>query len=91
MGRVGGGITLIVVGAILTFAIQADIPGLGEYALGIILMLGGVLLLLLHFLVLNQRSHSHTVVERRGPVVEDRGELIDEEPVVERRRRRRMF
>jgi membrane protein implicated in regulation of membrane protease activity len=89
MGRVGGGITLIVVGAILTFALRVDVPGLGEYALGLILMLAGVALLVMHFMLENQRRHSHTVVEERGPVVEGRDEVVEEEPVVERRRRRR--
>lgn len=95
MGRVGGGITLIVVGAILTFALQVNIPGLGEYALGLILMLAGVLLLVLHYVTENQRRNAHTVVEERGPVVEERRpvveerrEVVREEPVDERRRRR---
>lgn len=74
MSKVGGGITLIVVGAILTFALNANIPGLGEYALGLILMLAGVLLLVLHFVTENQRRNARTVVE--------------DAPVVERRRRR---
>jgi len=86
MGRVGGGITLIVVGAILTFAVRVDVPGIGEYALGLILMLAGIVLLVLHFVLLNQRQRSHTVVEDRPRYVE---EVVEEEPVVERRRRRR--
>jgi len=89
MGRVGGGITLIVVGAILTFAVRVDVPGIGEYALGLILMLAGIALLVLHFVLLNQRRRSYTVVERRSPVVED--DVVEEEPVVERRRRRRIY
>ena len=95
MGRVGGGITLIVVGAILTFALRVNIPGLGEYALGLILMLAGVVLLVLHFVMDNQRRNARTVVEERGPVaeerrpvVEERREVVREEPVDERRRRR---
>lgn len=87
MGKVGGGITLIVVGAILTFALRANIPGLGEYALGLILMFAGALLLVLHFVTQNQRRSAHTVVEERGPVVEDRREVVTEEPAPERRRR----
>ena len=84
MSRVSGGITLIVIGAILTFALQADIPGLGEYALGIILMLAGALLLFLHYTLLGQRRTADTVV------VEERDAVVDE-PVVERRVRRRFY
>jgi hypothetical protein len=40
---IGGGIALIVLGLILaTGVIQADIPGLNENALGVILILGGI-------------------------------------------------
>ena len=82
MSRLSGGITLIVIGAILTFAFQADIPGLGEYALGLILMLGGALLVVLHFMTLDRGRTTHTIVEDRDVV---------EEPVVERRVRRRFY
>jgi hypothetical protein len=88
MGRLGGGIALIVVGAILTFAWRADIPGVADYALGLILMLAGAVLVVLHFVHNGQVRRSPTVVERRTPVVEDRGEVIEEHPVTERRRRR---
>jgi hypothetical protein len=40
---IGGGITLIVLGLIfLTDVIEADIPGVNEGALGLILILGGI-------------------------------------------------
>ena len=48
--------------------------------------LAGAVLLMLHFVLLNQRQRSHTVVEERPRYVE---EVVEEEPVVERRRRRR--
>ena len=86
MSRIGAGITLIVVGLVLTFALRVDVPGVGEYALGLILVLAGAVLLVLHFVLLNQRQRSHTVVEDRPRYVE---EVVEEEPVVERRRRRR--
>lgn len=92
MGKLGGGITLLVIGAILTFAVHVNIPGLGEHALGVILMLGGVLVLALWFVMENQRRRSHTIVEQRGPVVEERAPVVEERaPVVEERRRRRTF
>ena len=85
MGKLGTGITLLVIGAILTFAVQVDLPGVGEYALGIILMLAGALVLVLWYVMEHQRRHAHTVVEDRSPVVEERA------PIVEERRRRRFF
>ncbi|WP_175582694.1 DUF6458 family protein [Nocardioides guangzhouensis] len=89
MSRIGAGITLIVIGLVLTFALRVDVPGIGEYALGLILVLAGAVLLVLHFVLLNQRQRSHTVVEERPRYVED--EVIEEEPVIERRRRRRRY
>ena len=89
MSRIGAGITLIVVGLILTFALRVDVPGIGEYALGLILVAAGVVLLVLHFVLLNQRQRSYAVVEERPRYVEDREVIEEEEPVVARRRRRR--
>ena len=92
MSRIGAGITLIVVGLILTFALRVDLPGSGAYALGLILVVAGAVLLVLHFVLLNQRQRSHTVVEDRPRYVEDRREVVEEDvPVVERRRRRRLY
>ena len=95
MSRTATGITLFVIGAILTFALRVDIPGLGEYALGIILMLAGALVLGLSYAMDHQRRRPRTVVEERGPVVERRPvveerEVVEERPVVEERRRRRI-
>ena len=76
----------------MAFAVQADIPGLGEYALGLILILAGIIVLVLHFVILNQWRRPATtdrVVEHRD-VVSDRAEVV-EEPVVERRVRRRFY
>jgi len=95
MGKLGTGITLFVIGAILTFALHVNVPGLGENALGIILMLAGALMVGLHFVMDNQRRHGRRVVEER-PVVEERRpvaderEVVEERPVVEERRRRRI-
>lgn len=78
MGKLGTGITLFVIGAILTFALHVNIPGLGENALGVILMLAGVLLVGLWFILGNQRRHGRTVVEERGPVAEERRPVVEE-------------
>ena len=62
---VGGAITLLVVGAFLTFALQADIPNVDEGALGIVLMVVGVLWLVLTLVMEWQRQRTRHVVERR--------------------------
>lgn len=97
MSKISTGITLFVIGAILAFALQVDIPGLGQHALGIILMLVGALLVGLSLVMERQRSRAHTVVEQRGPVVDERRPVVEdravveETPVVEERRRRRVI
>jgi uncharacterized membrane protein len=95
MSRTATGVTLLVIGAILTFALQVNIPGLGEYALGVILMLAGALILILGYVLDQQRRRPHTVVEER-PVVDERPhterevterDVVEERPVQRRRRR----
>ncbi|KGN37193.1 DUF6458 family protein [Knoellia subterranea] len=46
---IGLGIVLIVLGAILKFVLQVDIPGMDDGALGWILIAAGVLAILLSF------------------------------------------
>jgi hypothetical protein len=81
---IGGGILLFVIGAILAFAVDVNIPGIEDNTLGYILMLAGVLVAVLS-LALTRRSHRtvavthdaagrQAVTERRtdssgGPVV----------------------
>ncbi len=67
---IGGGIALIVLGAILAFAVEIDVAGLNINTIGIILMLGGAVGLVFGIVAANRRR-----VVRRGPtdtVVEDR-------------------
>jgi hypothetical protein len=87
MGKLGGGIVLLVVGAIFTFALNITIPGIGKDALGIILMIGGVLAIGLWFVTENQYRHSRTVVTSE-PYGEDRLAVGDEVAPPARRRRR---
>jgi uncharacterized membrane protein HdeD (DUF308 family) len=69
---IGGGIALIVVGLVfLLHVIQVDIPGLNEYSLGIILVLGGIVAILL----------SLTIWRNAGPVVRRRGTTVVERRV----------
>ena len=66
---IGLGVVLLVLGLIFTFALQIDIPGLGDQALGWILILGGIVSIILGLVMNKQRSESRHVEERRydGP------------------------
>ena len=65
---IGLGIVLIVIGAILEFVLQVDIPGMDDGMLGWILIAAGVLAIILTLVLQQQRrSTSHTsVVARRN-------------------------
>jgi len=69
---IGSSLLLLAVGAILAFAIPADISGLDVAVVGWILMAVGVIGLVLSLFFLGEwRSRHRTVVEER-PVVRDR-------------------
>lgn len=72
----GGGIFLIVLGAIVAFVLQVDIPGLGDQALGYILIAAGLAAIALSFARTRQQTSNHTVVSRdqdsTGSFVEER-------------------
>ncbi|CAI9404290.1 MULTISPECIES: DUF6458 family protein [Aestuariimicrobium] len=60
---IGLGIFLVVVGAILTFAVQVNIPGVSDNTLGWILMIAGVAAIILSFILQAQRQRTrHEVV-----------------------------
>lgn len=62
----GFGILLIVIGAILYFAVNVTVSGVDLQIVGVILMGAGALALILGLIVNAQRSNtSHRVVERR--------------------------
>ncbi len=68
---IGGGITLIVLGLIfLTDVIEADIPGVNEGALGLILILGGIAAIVLAQTIWRDRGVARPISEPRGRVVE---------------------
>lgn len=76
MGAIVGGIILFVLGAIISFALEVNIPGMESGTLGIILMVAGVILFLVGLLlslksrrtvVNTQSAPGHTVSERRDP------------------------
>lgn len=82
---IGVSIFLIAVGAILTFAINAEVAGIDIDVVGLVLMIAGALGLLWTLLIWGPRRRAGTVVEQRraGTVVEDRP--------VERRVERRVY
>jgi hypothetical protein len=70
---IGAGILLIVVGAILTFAVDATVSGLNLDVVGWILMLAGVAGLIFFFYFLHRRRSSRAVVTER-PSYDDIGQ-----------------
>ncbi len=71
---IGVSILLLVVGAILTFAVNATVAGLDLDVVGWILMLAGVAGLILFFAVWNRRRTPGTVVTERR--YDDTGEPL---------------
>jgi hypothetical protein len=57
----GFGIFLVAIGLILIYALEVDIPGVGQEALGWILVVAGVLIVVLTAVQLNARRKSNTV------------------------------
>jgi hypothetical protein len=71
--RIPAGITLIVLGAILTFALKGGhIGSLDLHAVGIILMLAGIVGMLLPMLIRNRSRLSRTAFLSRHDVMDDR-------------------
>ena len=66
---IGLGILLIVVGAILLFALKVDIPFVTDDTLGVILIVAGVLALVIALVMQAQRGRTKHVQENRydGP------------------------
>lgn len=62
---IGLGIVLIVLGAILYWAVEIDIPGIEDNTLGMILMVAGILALVLGLIMNAQRGRTKHVVEER--------------------------
>ena len=67
---IGGSIFLLALGAILAFAVNADISGLDINVVGYVLMLAGLIGLVITIWYWNSRRRP-TVVERQQPVVTD--------------------
>jgi hypothetical protein len=71
--RIGGSIFLIVLGAILTFAIHVQTRGFSLHTVGIILMIAGSAATALTLIIWSQRAKT---VIRRGPD----GQVTEERP-----------
>ena len=70
--RIPAGITLIVLGAILTFALKGGhIGSLDLHAVGIILMLAGIVGMLLPMLIRNRSRLSRTTIRSRHDIMDD--------------------
>ncbi len=53
---IGGGIALIILGAILAFAVNTSVPGVDLYAIGIICIIGGVVGLVIGLVLMGRRT-----------------------------------
>jgi hypothetical protein len=73
---IGGSIFLLALGAILAFAVNADISGLDINVVGYVLMLAGLVGLIITLWFWNSRRRT-TVVDQR-PVVRDDGQVVQE-------------
>jgi len=79
---IGGSIFLLALGAILAFAVNADISGLDINVVGYVLMLAGLVGLIITVWYWNSRRRP--VVEQRQPVVRDDGHMVEEVRTVRR-------
>jgi uncharacterized membrane protein HdeD (DUF308 family) len=62
---IGAGIVLIVIGAVLLFALNIDMPFVSDDTLGIIFIVAGALALILALIMQAQRSRTKHVEENR--------------------------
>ena len=60
----GAGIFLLILGATVLFVLQIDIPGLGDQALGWVLIVAGLAAVALSFARTRQRTSRRTTVSR---------------------------
>lgn len=65
---IGGSIALIVLGAILTYAVTFEVAGINIDVIGVILMIGGLVGLVFGLLTYFRASRAERVVERRRDV-----------------------
>ena len=79
---IGGSIFLLALGAILAFAVNAQVSGIDINVVGYVLMLAGLVGLIVTIWFWNSRRR--TVVEETRPVVRNEGQIVDEYRTVRR-------
>ena len=79
---IGLGIVLIVIGAILAFALNVDLPGIDDNTLGYILIIAGVVAILLSFALARRRPVGYTTTRESqvDPVSGSRVDRTDVDP-----------
>jgi hypothetical protein len=81
---IGVGIFLMVLGAILAFAVETDVPGINVNTLGVILMVTGfvvVLYSLLFWSSLTPWGRRRVAARRRMVGLEEPVEIVEERPL----------
>lgn len=64
--RIGASLFLIAVGAILTFAVTAEVSGIDLSTIGVILMIVGALGLLITMIMMSTRRRTDIIHRRNG-------------------------
>ena len=79
---IGLGIVLIVIGAILAFALNIDIQGIDDNTLGYILIVAGIVAILLSFAMTRRRPVGYTTTRESqvDPVSGSRVDRTDVDP-----------
>jgi membrane protein implicated in regulation of membrane protease activity len=80
---IGVGIFLMVLGAILAFAVETDVPGINVNTLGVILLIIGVVVALYSLLfwsTLTPWGRRRVAARRRLVGLEDPAEIVEERP-----------
>lgn len=75
---IGLGIVLIVIGAILAFVLQVDIPGMDDGMLGWILMAAGLLAIILSFAMRGRSRPAGYTTTRSSQVDPASGSRVEE-------------
>jgi len=84
MSGIGAGLFLIALGAILTYAITADLSWVRLDVVGVVLMLVGAASLVLGLVIYNNRRHGTVITQRR--VIDEHGDTPEETEFIEERR-----
>lgn len=73
---IGAGIALLVLGAILAFGIEDQLPGIDIFAIGVIIMMGGAIYLVLGATLRVGRERRLSTTEVTERQATDRGDVI---------------